>query len=111
VILGCAMPEGATGHNIARQAALRAGAPGPVEAGELTIVVTVEARYRIDDGEDPRAPDPHAALVSTEQPLGAIVVYLCEPESDDGAVENGLIQPPAVDDDFAIWRGRGVTAT
>src|SRR5688572_17095417 len=25
VILGCAMPEGATGHNIARQSALRAG--------------------------------------------------------------------------------------
>jgi acetyl-CoA C-acetyltransferase len=27
VILGCAMPEGATGHNIARQSALRAGLP------------------------------------------------------------------------------------
>ncbi len=27
VILGCALPEGATGHNIARQAALRAGLP------------------------------------------------------------------------------------
>ncbi|MGB1882056.1 MAG: beta-ketoacyl synthase N-terminal-like domain-containing protein, partial [Gammaproteobacteria bacterium] len=27
VILGCANPEGATGHNIARQAALRAGLP------------------------------------------------------------------------------------
>ena len=27
VILGCAMPEGATGGNIARQAALRAGCP------------------------------------------------------------------------------------
>jgi len=27
VIMGCAMPEGATGHNIARQAVLRAGLP------------------------------------------------------------------------------------
>ena len=27
VILGCAMPEGATGHNIARQSAIRAGLP------------------------------------------------------------------------------------
>ena len=27
VIMGCANPEGATGHNIARQAALRAGLP------------------------------------------------------------------------------------
>src|SRR5215813_11726205 len=32
VILGCAMPEGATGHNIARQAALRAGLPVTVSA-------------------------------------------------------------------------------
>jgi acetyl-CoA C-acetyltransferase len=27
VIMGCALPEGATGQNIARQAALRAGLP------------------------------------------------------------------------------------
>jgi acetyl-CoA C-acetyltransferase len=27
VVLGCAMPEGATGHNIARQSAIRAGLP------------------------------------------------------------------------------------
>jgi len=27
VVIGCALPEGATGHNIARQAALRAGLP------------------------------------------------------------------------------------
>ena len=32
VIIGCAMPEGATGHNIARQAALRAGLPVTVAA-------------------------------------------------------------------------------
>src|SRR5688500_17340906 len=35
VILGCAMPEGATGENIARQAALRAGLP--VTAGGVTV--------------------------------------------------------------------------
>src|SRR5918993_2552791 len=35
VILGCAMPEGATGENIARQAALRAGLP--VTAGGATV--------------------------------------------------------------------------
>jgi acetyl-CoA C-acetyltransferase len=32
VVMGCAMPEGATGHNIARQAALRAGLPVTVAA-------------------------------------------------------------------------------
>src|SRR5262249_59315802 len=29
VIIGCAMPQGATGHNIARQAPPRAGLPAP----------------------------------------------------------------------------------
>jgi hypothetical protein len=43
-------------------------------------------------------------LVRTDQPLGAIAVYLCEPESDDGAVENGLVAAPAVGDEFPIWR-------
>ncbi len=35
VILGCAMPEGATGHNIARQAALRAGLPATTSAATI----------------------------------------------------------------------------
>lgn len=35
VILGCGLPEGATGHNVARQAALRAGLP--VTASGTTI--------------------------------------------------------------------------
>jgi acetyl-CoA C-acetyltransferase len=35
VIMGCALPEGATGHNIARQAALRAGVP--VTAAAMTL--------------------------------------------------------------------------
>jgi len=44
------------------------------------------------------------SLVRTDQPLGAIAVYLCEPESDDGAIENGLVGAPAVGADFPIWR-------
>ena len=35
VILGCAMPEGATGHNVARQAAISAGLP--VTTGGVTV--------------------------------------------------------------------------
>jgi acetyl-CoA C-acetyltransferase len=35
VVMGCALPEGATGHNIARQAALRAGLP--VTTAGMTI--------------------------------------------------------------------------
>lgn len=45
-----------------------------------------------------------ACLVKTEQPLGAIATYLCEPESDDGAVENGFLPVPNVGDEFPIWR-------
>lgn len=44
--------------------------------------------------------------VDTDQPLGAIAVYLCEPESDDGAVENGLVPVPEVGDDYPAWRLR-----
>lgn len=44
-------------------------------------------------------------LVRTDQPLGAIAVYLCEPESDDGAVENGLCAAPSAGAEFPIWRG------
>ena len=45
-----------------------------------------------------------SGLVRTEQPLGAIAVYFCEPESDDGAIENGLLPVPAIGDELAIWR-------
>ena len=45
-------------------------------------------------------------LVDTDQPLGAIAVYLCEPESDDGAVENGLVDAPTVGDEYPAWRVR-----
>lgn len=47
------------------------------------------------------------ATVSTDQPLGAIAVYLCEPESDDGAVENGLLEVPALGADYPVVRLRG----
>lgn len=42
--------------------------------------------------------------VPTGQRLGAVAVYLCEPESDDGAAENGLIAPPAAGAEHPIWR-------
>jgi hypothetical protein len=42
--------------------------------------------------------------VATDQPLGAVAVYLCEPESDDGAVENGLIDAPAAGQAFPVVR-------
>ena len=52
----------------------------------------------------PRSAPPSSGLVRTDQPLGAIAVYLCEPESDDGAVENGLLPVPAQGEEWPIWR-------
>lgn len=51
-----------------------------------------------------RTPPSGWALVRTDQPLGAIAVYFCEPESDDGAVENGLLPAPQVGEEFPVWR-------
>ncbi|HET9623507.1 MAG TPA: M14 family metallopeptidase [Kofleriaceae bacterium] len=45
-----------------------------------------------------------AVMVKTDQPLGALAVYLAEPESDDGLVSNGLIQPPAVGGELPVFR-------
>ncbi len=56
--------------------------------------------------EERRALPAGWSAVSTEKPLGAIAVYLCEPESDDGAVENALIEVPQLGEDFPVWRVR-----
>jgi hypothetical protein len=64
------------------------------EFGELRVAWQREARKIPDD----------SYLVRADQPLGAIAVYLCEPESDDGAIENGLVAAPEVGGEFPIWR-------
>lgn len=43
-------------------------------------------------------------IVVTEQPLGAIAVYLCEPRSDDGFVACGTFAAPAPGADFPVAR-------
>ncbi len=45
-----------------------------------------------------------AWLVETAQPLGAIAVYLCEAESDDGLVATGLLAKPARGDRYPALR-------
>jgi hypothetical protein len=43
-------------------------------------------------------------LVETEQPLGAIAVYLCEARSDDGIVACGVVPEPEPGAEFPVWR-------
>jgi hypothetical protein len=47
---------------------------------------------------------PGARLVRTDHRLGAIAVYLCEPQSDDSAIENGVIAAPDIGGEIPIWR-------
>ncbi|WP_438019852.1 M14 family metallopeptidase [Sorangium sp. So ce315] len=92
--------EGVHDVEVARVVSLGAeGGRAILEAarvGEVAVAWREEAR---------RAPDGWSR-VDTDQPLGAIAVYLCEPESDDGAVENGLVEAPAVGDEHPAWRVR-----
>jgi hypothetical protein len=43
-------------------------------------------------------------VLPTDQPLGAVAVYLAEPESDDGLVENGLLPTPSEGGAFDVLR-------
>ena len=70
-----------------------------LEAARVGEAVVSWARSR-------RTPPAGSALVRTDQPLGAIAVYLCEPESDDGAVENGLLPASQPGQEFPLWRVR-----
>ena len=45
-------------------------------------------------------------IVPTDQPLGALAVYMCEPESDDGAMVAGVVPEPLRGQEFAVWRVR-----
>jgi hypothetical protein len=43
-------------------------------------------------------------LIRTDQPLGALAVYLCEPASDDGIIEAGFSPTPALGGAFEVMR-------
>lgn len=74
------------------------------ETGRHILEAATVGELTVSWRDERRALPPGYTLVPTDQPLGAIAVYLCEPESDDGAVENGLLTPPTAGDEFPIWR-------
>ncbi|MEZ5965438.1 MAG: M14 family metallopeptidase [Planctomycetota bacterium] len=51
-----------------------------------------------------RTPAAGWCRVDTAQPHGAVAVYLCEPESDDGPIENGLVEAVPVGHELPVWR-------
>jgi len=74
------------------------------EGGRKILESAAVGELRVDWKRAARPLPAGARLVRTEQSLAAVAVYLCEPESDDGAVENGLVTAPAVGAEFPIWR-------
>lgn len=76
------------------------------EAGRAILEATQVGEVAVEWREEARRVPDGWFRVDTDQPLGAIAVYLCEPESDDGAVENGLVGAPSVGDEHPAWRLR-----
>ena len=74
------------------------------EGGRAILEAAAVGELSVSWRRGPRTVPPGWALVPTDQPLGAIAVYLCESESDDGAVENGLLPVPALGKELALWR-------
>jgi len=74
------------------------------EGGRAILEAATVGELSVSWRREPRSVPPGSALVPTDQPLGAIAVYLCEPESDDGAFENGLLPPPALGQELPLWR-------
>ncbi len=93
--------EGMLEVEVARVTGL--GAEGGRAILEAARVGELQVEWRRERREAPTG----WSIVDTEHRLGAIAVYLCEPESDDGAVENGLVDAVAVGADFPIARVHG----
>ncbi len=74
------------------------------EGGRKILEAAKVGELRVSWARDTRDAPAGWSYVDTEQPLGAIAVYLCEPESDDGAVENGLVAAPVAGEEYPAWR-------
>ncbi|MBL8113226.1 MAG: M14 family metallopeptidase [Acidobacteria bacterium] len=74
------------------------------ESGRLILEAATVGEIAVSWKREARPVPEGAQLVRTDQPLGAIAVYLCEPESDDGAIENGVLAVPARGDELSVWR-------
>ena len=74
------------------------------EAGRAILEAGGVGHRQVSWTREDRALPPDALLLPTDQPLGALAVYLAEPESDDGLVENGLSPTPTLGGEFAVAR-------
>ena len=75
-------------------------------AGRAILEAASTGDVQVSWRADARALPAGWSLVPTAQPHGAVAVYLCEPESDDGPIENGLIDAAAPGEELGVWRVR-----
>jgi hypothetical protein len=97
---GLAVAPAVGAHDVQIARITSSGTEGGRAILEAARVGHLSAEWRTEK----RAAPEGWARVATDQPLGAIAVYLCEPESDDGAVENGLVPLPDSGEDYSIFR-------
>ncbi len=74
------------------------------ESSRAILEASAEREVEVLWRHDTRTLRAGTPIVATEQPLGAIAVYLCEPRSDDGLVACGVLPEPRVGTDFPIVR-------
>lgn len=72
--------------------------------GRVILEAKGTADVRVSWKDERRAAPPGWHRVDPAQRGGAVAVYLCEPESDDNALENGLVEAPAVGAELPLWR-------
>lgn len=77
-----------TGATLQRATILRCEAEGSRHILESSLG---EQQLHVEWREEARELPAGSLLVKTDQPLGAIAVYLCEPRSDDGLLAAGLL--------------------
>ncbi|MBL8859143.1 MAG: M14 family metallopeptidase [Planctomycetes bacterium] len=75
-----------------------------VDSSRAVLEADAERELEVTWRHDTRTIRAGTAIVATEQPLGAIAVYLCEPRSDDGLVACGVLPEPRAGADFPIQR-------
>jgi hypothetical protein len=75
-----------------------------VEASRAILEASAEREIEVTWRHDTRLFRAGTPIVATEQPLGAIAVYLCEPRSDDGFVACGVLPEPRAGTEFPIQR-------
>ena len=96
---GLSLAPGEGAHDVSIPTVSKMGTEGGRQILEAAQVGDIEVSWSRD-----KVTRAGWSLVKTDQPLGAIAVYLCEPESDDGAIENGLLPIPKIGDSLEVYR-------